>query len=139
MINYDADGITLVDSSGKRAGPRDADDYIHMLSVRDAQQAADRENNTAGFKYHTDLANFQGALDAGRAVGLSSPAKPKMKIVSDDGVTTEGPFVPSLPDAIYPVISPSGSIKSTPAPDRTDILINLMLTINGKLDRLLAK
>lgn len=137
MIRYDTDGITLVNDAGKRVGVRD-EDYLPMLAIKDAQSAAASDNNAAGFKYHTDLANFQEALDEGRAVGLSSPAKPQMKTVADDGTVVVGPFVPALPNPVYPNVSPSASTKSAPAPDRTDVLLNLAVLINGKLDKLLS-
>lgn len=142
MIQYDTDRVTLyyvVNGQRISRSPLDGDAYYQLVVIEEAQTAAIGENNAAAVDYHTKLNNFQGEINAGRAAGLTSAAMPLMKTVADDGTVTMGPFVPALPVAVYPTVSPSqGSGKSAPAPDRIDVLINLVMVLNGKLDRLLA-
>lgn len=141
MIQYDTDGVSLfyTDASGQKveAGPRDGN-YLTLLTAMEAQEQAVNDNNAAAVDYHTKLNTAQIAISNFQP-GVVVPAKPQMKVVDDLGNVTMVPFVPPLPDPTFPTASPSGSIKSAPAPDRTDVLINLVVTLNGKIDKLIAK
>jgi hypothetical protein len=142
MIQYDTDGVTLfyIDASGNKVShnPFDGDAYYQMVVIEQAQKQAASDNNAEAADYHNKLANAQIAINNFQT-GVVVPPKPLMKLVDDLGNVTMVPFVPPLPDPTFPVASGSTSIKSAPAPDRTDVLINIVMVMNGKLDKIIAK
>lgn len=111
MISYASDGVTLIDANGKRVSPFQGVDYNALVVIRDAQIAAQNENNHAVDVYTTGLKNAQASIDAGRPA--DAPPKPPQHVVSDTGVSTYAPFSPALPDLVPAVINApnSGSIK----------------------------
>lgn len=146
MILRKPDGVTLyyTDASGNEisSNPMSGDSYMNMLQTLEAQQDMIVTNTAAVSDYHQKLANFQANLDAGRASGEAPPVKPQQMIVDDTGVVTHADFVPPLPDPVFRTITPSsGTIKATPnlPPDRLDVVISLLMTLNGKIDKLGAK
>lgn len=137
MIQYDRDGVTLfyVDSNGKKLSHNfmEGAAYNDMLSVRDAQLQAIRENTQTVANYETALANAQISVDAGHT--MPAPAKPLMKLVSDTGDTTLVPFEPPLKDLIPANAGkrePTGPIK-VETPDKQAILYNMVLAIFRKM------
>jgi hypothetical protein len=140
VVTYKADGFTLTftGSDGRVVSltPLDGQAYYNALVVKSAQDQAAIENTASIADYHTKLNNFQGLIDSGRDAGQSAPAVPLQKAVGDDGTVTMTPFDPPLPMPRYPTITPSGSIKSTPAPDRIDVLMNLLMVQNATLTRI---
>ncbi|MEO8592362.1 MAG: hypothetical protein ABI759_03495 [Candidatus Solibacter sp.] len=139
MIQYDKDGVTLfyVDATGKRIAHNfmEGAPYNDMVTVRDAQIQALRENTQSVSNYETALSNAQISVDAGHTV--PAPAKPLMKVINDTGEATYAPFDPPLKDLIpaapgRPAPS-SGSIVSASAPpDKQAIMYNMILAMFRK-------
>jgi len=137
MIQYDRDGVTLfyVDADGKKFSHNfmEGAAYNDMVTVRDAQLQAIRENTQTVANYETALANAQISVDAGRAV--PTLPKPLMKVVSDTGETTFAPFEPPLKELIPNAPArpaPAGSLK-VETPDKQAILFNMILAIFRKI------
>src|SRR4051794_26446755 len=137
MIQYDKDGVTLyyVDASGKRVSHyfMEGAAYNDMVTVRDAQLQAIRENVVAKQNYDLTVDNLQISVDAGHTVTL--PAKPLMKTVSDTGEVTYAPFDPPLKDVVPPAPArpaPAGGIK-VDTPDRQAIMYNMIRAMFRKM------
>jgi len=137
MIQYDKDGVTLfyVDATGRKFSHyfMEGAPYNDMVTIRDAQLQAIRENTQSVANYETALANAQISVDAGHA--MPAPAKPLMKIVSDTGETTFAPFEPPLKDLIPTAPgrpAPGGSIK-VDTPDKQAIMYNMILAMFRKM------
>ncbi len=146
MILRKPDQVTLyyTDAGGNEvsANPMSGEHYMELLTTLEAQEDAGTTNTAAIADYHTKLANFQANLDAGRSSGEAPPVKPQQKVVDDTGAVTYVDFSPPLPDPVFRTITPSSnSIKATSnlPPDRLDVVISLLMTLNGKIDKLAAK
>ena len=135
MINYEKDGVTLVDEAGNVATPFDGAKYSAMLTVMDAQIAAASANTQAVANYNTALANAQTSVNAGRGDTVTAPPKPLETVVSDTGVTTYVPFNPPLADLI-PAPTASGSVGGAIAavtPDTQAIMYAMITAIYRKM------
>jgi hypothetical protein len=92
-----------------------------LLEADDLQRNTNIQNVLAYQDYNRKLANYQGAVDAGRlettVPALVLPVKPLKQFVSDPffdenevlkpAVLTSGPWVPALRDVVYPKITPT--------------------------------
>ena len=126
MIQFDKDGVTLFysDATGKKISHSwmDGKAYADMLTVRDAQQAAIRENAQTAGNYATALANAQLNVNNGHADTVAPP-KPTQKMVSDTGAVTFAPFDPPLADLIpaAPSTAPGTMFAAGAGPAAADL------------------
>ena len=145
MIQFEADGLTLVDSSsGKTASWKDGQAYNDMLVIRDAQLEAGRENAATAASYASLLSQAQAAVNFGH--DTAAPAKPNMKVVTDSGTTGYAPFLPPLADLVLPTVAPPPAATGTalqvlmgnataiaPAPpSQLDLMYNMLLAMFRK-------
>jgi PAB1-binding protein PBP1 len=133
MIQYEKDGVTLVDGAGNASTPMDGAKYSAMLSVRDAQIAAANANTQAVASYNTALANAQISVNAARPA--TAPPKPLQTVVDDSGVTTYVPFSPPLADLVpLAITAPStGTIPVAVTVDTQAIMYAMITAIYRKM------
>ncbi len=141
MITYSADGTTLtgtnLDGSQFRVSINDSN-YYQVWQVLQNQLTATQENKDAKILYMENLQTYQAYLQNPVGTVVTAPAKPQMISVSDQGVTSKGPFVPPLPDPIpvtYAPSNPTGALQPQVGPT-TD---QRLAIIQGMLAQILAK
>lgn len=147
MILRKPDGITLYYTTQEgvevSANPIQWQRYSELLKTLDAQAAAVQVNTQNLSKYMSDLHDYQVMVDTkGQAAAGRAPAKPLMKVISDTNEATFPPF-PSLPDPVYPVVSPSAPIgpdaHNAPLDPVTQMILSTLMALHAKVDRLLSK
>ena len=145
MIQINGLSVSYVDDAGNQVTVDAStwDKYAAVMLNSDKQSQAARDNTQAQGKYMTELSDFQTNLDAGRAAGMTAPSKPLRIVVSDVGTVSHTPFLPALPDPVYPVITPSsGSIKSAAPPVQPttveQAIISGMLSMSATINAMVA-
>lgn len=128
MISYASDGVTLIDANGKRVSPFEGAPYNALVVIRDAQIAAQSENNHAVDLYTQALRNAQISVEAGRGDTVSAPPKPLEHLVSDTGISSYAPFSPALADLIPAVVNAPNTGKIKQETVDTQAIMYAMIT-----------
>ena len=105
--------------------------YSAALTIWHNQQVQDEQNAKSHDEYQTAAANWQvqNASKLAYNQPLLPPLTPPKKVAyNDDGTTTLTDF-PDLAPTVMPVTTPSGSIVSPPAMDRTDAILMIVTQI----------